>query len=78
MRTVAEWKTKGKDFIRLEYSTNVHGGYYRYTSNYGGGTLPVMADDKAAIEYMERPWGHGGAGPVTVLLSDRSSLKRVV
>ena len=71
--TIATWRTTGKDFLEL---TKTDLGY-SYHGNGCGGTLPVaVATDEDAIAYMERPWGPRGAGPVTVLKTDRPSLKR--
>lgn len=70
---VARWETRGHDWLSLRRN----GASYSYVGNGCGGTLPFMPDDNAAVEWMERPWGKGGAGPVTVLRDDRPSLKRV-
>lgn len=73
-RNVARWEVKGgKDFLQLQEEN----GHYTYTGPTSGGSLPALPNDEAAIAYMERPWGNGGAGPVTVLKSDRPSTKRV-
>lgn len=71
-RLVARWQTKGNDYLNLFASTT---GYY-YEGKDCGGNLPTLPNDDAAIAWMERPW-NGGAGPVTVLKTDRPSLQRV-
>lgn len=73
-RPVARWEAKGgKRFVQLYH--DVLG--YSYETENGGGTLRPMPDDQAAIQYMERPWGAYGGGPVTVLKSDFPSTRRV-
>ncbi len=82
---VARWQTKGNDWIELwkltEYSPRSGVGYdgvYHYKGKGMGGGIPnTVKTDTEAIAYMERPWGRGGAGPATVLKTDRPSLKRV-
>jgi len=69
---IARWETRGKDYLSLRRD----GDNYFYEGNDCGGTLPPCENDKAAIAWMERPWGAGGAGPATVLWFDRTSLKR--
>ncbi len=77
-RKIARWEAKGgKQYLELYHDTNAAGPYYSYEGNDCGGTLPRQENDEAAIAYMERPWGRGGAGPVTVLRSDFPSTKRV-
>ena len=73
MKTViATWRTTGHDFLEL-VKTDLG---YSYVGNGCGGGLPAsIGTDADAIAYMERPWGKGGAGPVTVLKTDRPSLK---
>jgi hypothetical protein len=75
-RLIASWKTKGKDYINLYFNEDNGLKYYHYEGNGCGGALPKLENDDKAIEWMEEPWGKG-AGPVTVLKSDRPSLKRV-
>lgn len=86
---VARWETRGKDFLEL-YRTNLttedidadgnHRGFlqdYSYRGNGCGGGF-FAKDDKDAISRMEAPWGDPqGVGQVTVLKSDRPSLRRV-
>jgi hypothetical protein len=72
---IATWKTSGYDYLELK-RTDVG---YAYTGNGCGGTLPTsILSDNDAIAYMERPWSNLGAGPVTVLKTDRPSLKRIL
>jgi len=70
---VARWETKGNDWLELHRDASG----YTYAGRDCGGVLPSMASDAEAIAWMERDWGRG-AGPVTVLRSDRRSLRRVV
>lgn len=77
MKTIASWEVKGgKDYLNL---CKTDYDIYFYQGLTCGGVLPQsITDDNLAIEWMENPWGHKlGAGPVTVLKSDRPSLKRV-
>lgn len=72
-RIVARWETKGKDWLELVHRDS---GYW-YRGNSCGGGIDA-ADDAEAIGRMEAPWGdRRGVGQVTVLKSDRPSLKRV-
>ncbi len=71
-RIVAHWKTRGKDYLTLHESN----GTYTYEGNDCGGVLPPQANDACAIAAMEAPWGRQ-TGPVTVLRTDRPSLRRV-
>lgn len=73
MRIVARWETKGRDWLDLQEDHGIYG----YTGNGCGGIFGPLADDEAAIAAMEMEWGPGGAGPVTVLRTDRASLRRV-
>ena len=75
-RLVARWETKGKDWLELLVTPS---GYYHYRGNgCGGGPDRTVTNDAAAVAYMTAPWGAvGGTGQVTVLQSDRPSLKRV-
>jgi hypothetical protein len=74
-RIIARWEAKGGRRYLVLYVGDL--GYF-YRGDGCGGGLPAMPNDDAAIEYMERPWGQGGAGPVTVLRSDFPSVRRVV
>lgn len=71
---VASWHGKGNDFVHLYHHQDTG---YTFGSSDGGGSLPQMANHDEAIAHMERPWGKGGAGPVTVMKEDVKSLKRV-
>jgi hypothetical protein len=70
-RVVAEWRTRGKDYLILYHTA---AGYF-YEGSGCGGTLEPITDDVAAVERMERPWGKD-TGAVTVLRSYRPSLRR--
>lgn len=72
---IARWAAGGgKRYIELSRHSS---GGYSYRGAHSGGCLPAMPDDAAAVAYMERPWGSGGAGPVTVLKADFKSVRRV-
>lgn len=66
-RIVAEWRTKGKDFLTLYH--DVWG--YSYRGNGCGGNLGQLASDDVAIAHME-------ANAVATLKSDRVSLRRTL
>ena len=74
-RKVALWRTKGNDFLLL-YIFDTPRAYSYKGNGCGGG---FFADnDEDAIRKMELPWGSPeGTGQVTVLKSDRPSVKRV-
>lgn len=74
-RLVARWETSGNDWIELRQSSF---DYYYRGNRCGGFAADKTATDAEAIAAMERPWGSlGGAGQVTVLKTDRPSLRRV-
>jgi len=72
---VARWETKGKDWLELTRGENKP--TYWYHGNRCGGGFDAI-DDNDAIRKIQLPWGHSeGTGQVTVIKSDRPSLKRV-
>lgn len=72
---VARWEAaKGKRFVELRRESD---GTYSYKTDGGGGAGFSFASDADAIAWAEKPWGPGGAGPVTVLKSDFPSVRRV-
>jgi len=84
---IARWETRGKDWLELyrhEGMTMLRSGSdterlpaYGYRGNGCGGGFGAT-DDADAISRMEAPWGDPrGTGQVTVLKTDRSSLRRV-
>lgn len=83
-RIVARWETRGKDFLQLSAgtlrTTDEAGNVlvdYSYSGNACGGGFWAQSDEEA-IARMESPWGAPcGVGQVTVLKSDRASLKRI-
>lgn len=66
-KVIATWRTSGKDFLILYLHMD---GVYSYSGNCCGGVLPTLGNDEEAIEYM-------GEHAVTVLRSDKPSLKRI-
>jgi hypothetical protein len=75
-RIVARWETRGKDYLELTKDEG-RGRWYSYKGNGCGGGFEADSD-AAAIQRMENPWGHpDGTGQVTVLKTDRPSLRRV-
>jgi hypothetical protein len=74
---IARWEARGKSFLSLTKSERPNGGYTYIGDGCGGG---FNADtDAEAVAYLERPWSHpNGAGAVTILQSDRPTLKRVL
>jgi hypothetical protein len=74
---IARWEARGKSFLSLTKSERPNGGYL-YTGDGCGGGFNANSDAEA-IAYLERTWSHpNGAGAVTILKSDRSTLKRVL
>lgn len=80
MRLVARWETRGKDWLELLDNGACHnapGRDYFYKGNGCGGGFTAK-DDEEAVRRMEAPWGDPrGTGQVTVLKTDRPSLRRV-
>jgi hypothetical protein len=72
---IARWETRGKDWLEL---FRLDAPYrYQYKGNGCGGVF-FAKNDEDAIGQMEAPWGDPrGTGQVTVLKSDRPSLRRV-
>lgn len=81
MNKIAHWQTKGKDYLDLFNNGPAlagKGNDYFYSGNGCGGGFTALSDEEA-ISRMEAPWGDPrGTGQVTVLKSDRPSLKRVL
>lgn len=82
-RIIARWETRGKDWLELRsngpsmHPDNKGMCDYSYRGNGCGGGF-ACKDDADAISRMEAPWGDPrGTGQVTVLKTDRSSLRRV-
>jgi len=74
---VARWETRGKAHW-LELTRGETPNSYWYRGNGCGGGVDAV-DDADAVRKMELPWRHPeGTGQVTVLKSDRPSLKRVL
>lgn len=75
-KPVARWETRGKDWLELTKGEKPNTYWYRGNGCMGGFDAP---SDVAAIQRMESPWGHPqGTGQVTVLKTDRPSLRRVL
>jgi hypothetical protein len=76
--SLARWETRGKDWLELfKYKSDKHGTVYHYRGNGCGGGVTASTDEEA-IAAMENPWGHpNGTGQVTVLKTDRPSVRRV-
>lgn len=73
VEVIAHWETRGNDFLTLSRTAHKQ---YSYRGNGCGGCF-VAESDSAAIDRMNAPWGSkDGAGAVTVLQSDRPSLRR--
>lgn len=83
MKSIARYETKGKDYLELfDNGPSAHPDnkglrdYYYKGNGCGGGFC--AAHDVDAISRFEAPWGdQRGVGQVTVLKSDRPSLKMV-
>ncbi len=72
---VARWETRGNDWLELTRGEKPN--CYWYSGNGCGGGFDAK-DDADAIRRMELPWGSPeGTGQVTVLKSDRPSVRRV-
>ena len=76
---VAQWETKGDDYLALLFWEDSK--RYHYRGNGQGGVFgSEIKTHEEAIRQMERPWdgdGKPGAGPAFVLKQDRPSLKRI-
>ncbi len=74
---VARWETRGKDWLELTRGEKPGTYWYKGGPSYCGGGFDAPSDE-AAIQHMENPWGHPeGTGQVTVLKTDRPSLRRI-
>jgi hypothetical protein len=83
MKSIAFYKTKGNDWLELfDNGPMTHPDHigmrdYSYRGNGCGGGF-CAPHDVEAISRFEAPWGDKrGVGQVTVLKSDRPSLKRI-
>jgi len=83
MKSIARYETKGNDWLELfdngpaTHPDNLGLRDYFYKGNGCGGGF-CAADNTEAISRFEAPWGDKrGVGQVTVLKSDRPSLKRI-
>ncbi len=74
---IARWETTGNDWIELIRHEFARGSGYTYRGKGMGGMLGEISNDRDALAWMTAPWGKHGAGPVTVLKTDRPSLRRV-
>jgi len=74
-KAIARWETRGNDYLEL-FRLETPGGY-QYKGKGCGGVF-LAESDADAIKQMEAPWGDSkGTGAVTVLKTDRPSLRRV-